>query len=116
MHDGRIAFDAIGGSSSIRILGNSTARMKLTIYAPQLGSVTISNEPNVQVGDGIFLTAGMAPLYFDVDFHGNCVQREWYIIYSSSGEDLSWIETLCHEQEHDHAHDSTARVGAKRGY
>lgn len=110
MHDGRVQYDSNTGAAAHRLIGQSLRRKRLTIYPPISGAATISNEPGVASGQGIYLATGAAPLYLDVDYHGVCVEQEWYIIYTGGGSGCAFIETLCHERGgyHDSPHHAAA--------
>lgn len=100
MHGGRIQYIAIA-NASVRILGQASDRKRLTIYPPASGTITIANDPPAVAGNGITLSAGMAPLYFDADFHGACVSEEWYGIKGDSTvTTVGFIEATCDEWSH----------------
>lgn len=106
MHLGRVSYDTNTGATAHLLIGHSSHRKRLTIYPPISGAATISNESNVASGQGIYFATGAAPLYLDVDYHGDCVQREWYIIYTGGGSGCGYIETLCYDRGgyHDSPH------------
>jgi hypothetical protein len=114
VHNGRVFWDLITSSSAHRLLGQASNRRRLTFYPPSSGAIVISNNQNVTASTGIYFATGAAPLYLDVDFHGDCVTQEWYGIYTGGGSGVAWIETLCYGEGHDHAHDSDAGRRAAR--
>jgi hypothetical protein len=102
MHNGIVQYVSLA-NTSIRMLGQSDRRKRLTIYAPASGTVTLTGQPPAVAGNGITLSAGMAPLYLDVDFHGNCVEQEWYAIKGdSTATTMGYIETLCNQEDDYH--------------
>lgn len=108
MHLGHVEYDPNTGTTAHVLVGNSLHRKRLTIYPPASGTATISNEPSVAAGQGITLVAWAAPLYFDIDFHGDCVQAGWYVIYTGGGSGCAFIQTLCYDKGgyHDTPHHS----------
>jgi hypothetical protein len=110
MHSGVVQFDPNTSTNAHLLVGMSDKRRRLTIYAPAAGTATLSNEPGVAAGQGITLSAGMAPLYLDVDFHGDCVEREWYVIYATGASGIAFVQTLCYGAKEAHNHDSDAGV------
>jgi hypothetical protein len=101
MHDGRIQYISLA-NASVRIVGQSDRRVRLTIYAPSSGTVTLSGQSPAVPGNGITLSAGQAPLYFDTDFHGECVGEEWYGIKGDNTiTTIGFIETICNRPHND---------------
>lgn len=90
----RVEFDPSSSASSHRILTASENRECITFFPPAAGGVTLSNESGGTFGNGLTLMPGMAPVYLHVKKDGNVVQLEWYAVYSSFINPVSWIQAL----------------------
>lgn len=80
--------------ASHQILPSNPRRKTITFYASRTANVTLSNDSPAVADLGIPLPAGGAPLYFDVDFHGECVQQEWYAVYVGGTAAVGIVEAL----------------------
>ncbi len=90
----RTTVDPITTAASHVVMGQSLQRVAITFFAPASGQATISNETPVTSGNGIVLIPGQAPVVLSLYHQGDCVQREWYVIYSGLVSAMTWIETL----------------------
>lgn len=79
-----VTYDKNAALTSQQLLASNPRRKSITIYPSRTADVTVSNDAGVTADNGIHLAPGQAALYFDVDFHGECVQQEWYAIYVGS--------------------------------
>ena len=94
MKGSRIEFDPATSGASHRIIGESTQRRGLWLFAPATGNVTFSNDTPVTANNGIVMQLPQSPIYLTVDRDGDCVQREWYAVYSGVFAPASWIQIL----------------------
>lgn len=90
----RIQVDPNTGAGGHRLIGYSTHRKCLYIWPPAAGTVTISNEPNPAIGQGIVLQLGMPPYYVHLLHDGDVVFKEHHVIYSIAGNPSAFIETM----------------------
>lgn len=90
----RIQFDRNPADTTHQLIGNSPKRFSLTFIPPQAGTVTISNDSPAVANEGVVLTAGQTPITLRADIHGDCVQDEWYVVYSGGATRLGYIEAI----------------------
>jgi hypothetical protein len=94
MLSGVIQFDKSPSTASKRLLSFSEKRVSITFFPPQTGSAFLSNDPGLSANQGMTLVAGMVPIYLDRRLQGDCVMREWFVVYDSTGTGVSWIEAM----------------------
>lgn len=90
----RISFDPAPSGSPVGVISPSSTRIRLSIYAPATGMVTISQDPNVAVGSGINLVPGSQPLELDAQHNGDMVRGAFFFIYSGVISPASWVEVF----------------------
>jgi hypothetical protein len=91
----RVVLDPVSSGISHVLTGQSEKRVAITFFAPCTGQATFANESPVTAGIGICLFPGQTHVTLDVHIHGDCVQREWYVIYSGTTiNPIAFIETL----------------------
>lgn len=91
---GRIQVDSSPIAASHLLIGSSTKRLAVTIYSPATGVALISNDPQPAGGQGIALVPGEAPIKLWKAYHGEMVNREFYVSYSGTISPVAFIETI----------------------
>jgi hypothetical protein len=97
------------------LTGQSESRVSITFFPPSQGAAFLTNEPGGAALPGIFITQGQTHVHLNVHDHGDCVQREWYVVYSGPlTVGVSWIESLatCAEDQRRHFGASTSARGS----
>lgn len=74
--------------------GASESRVSITFFAPNGGLATISTDNPPTQGTGILLLQNSPPVHLNIHDHGDCVQMEWYVNYSTGGFPVAFIESL----------------------
>lgn len=90
----RVQFDQGTGAGPRSILGASDKRTAITFFAPDTGSVTLSNDSPSAFNQGIVLSAGRPAVRLTLKENGDCVRREWFAFYTGLFSPVSWIETI----------------------
>jgi hypothetical protein len=90
----RIEFDPATAGTAHRLLGESTQRVAITFFPPATGNVTLSNDPAPTANNGWVLQLPAAPINLTLMQDGDCVQREWYAVYSGAFAPVGFIQTL----------------------
>lgn len=112
MLSSRIAYDTAVQSGSHSLTGASTHRYSITFFPSPTAAVCLSNEPSVVFGQGLCLLAGGTPVTLNLHDHGDCVQREWYVLYSGALSPMAFLESImCGEKNPRRANEVSTRDG-----
>jgi hypothetical protein len=79
------------------IVPASPHRIALIITAPQAVRVTLGNNSQIVLDNGITITNAGGPLYLDLATHGDAVRLPWFGISTSAGV-TGYIEVLLAEE------------------
>jgi hypothetical protein len=92
----RTGFQAIN-TTAAEIVQASPYRVALIITAPQAVRVTLGNNSQIVLDNGITIVSSGGPLYLDLATHGDVVRLPWYGISTSAGV-VGYIEVLLAEE------------------
>ncbi len=90
----RVQFDQLTTAGPRIVLSSSDKRVSLTFFPPDTGAVTLSNDSPASFGQGIVLTPSSFPVKLHLKRDGDCVQREWFALYTGVFAPVSWIEAF----------------------
>ena len=86
------------GTASIQAAVASDSRVCLVLGAPLTGKVTYTTISPAVSGTGLVVTAGSAPVIFDIQHHGNLVTSNWFAICDTISQTVFVGQTLLMEK------------------
>lgn len=94
MYASFIENDKDASTSARLFLGSANKRMSLTLFPPQAGACFVGSNQGIAANTGLALVAGGQPVYFDVRYHGDFIQRELYIIYAAASTPIAFVQAM----------------------
>lgn len=79
-------------NASTPVIDYSNRRIKLTIYPPPSGTLTLSIKSPAVANKGIILLSTSMPLVMTVETHGDIVTKQWYGIHSAGGVTFTYYD------------------------
>ena len=89
----RIQFDTNLTTSHV-FLSPSEKRVRLHIYPPLGGNVTLIDSDNPSANNGMVLSPLSPELVLDLDDDGDIVQKAWSVVPGAGLTSFSWIEVM----------------------
>lgn len=95
MISGNLVTDVVANAQGSELIPPSSNRVRLIIFPPSAGGVTLHTDTINVYGQGIVLTPGMTRLELTLATHGDIIQKGWNAFYLTPNQaGISWISVV----------------------